>query len=240
LVSINKAIQLKPDNKDYADLKAKISGIKEGKESQKAQQEAKQALDRALVEADKLNQDGDAAGALKKYQEALAVCPETATAQKARILRQIAKSQAKLNQMEAAAQSFQKAVDLADAKDAIEYRKSFAQFYLDQNKGEEALNVLTDSKDADPKILEQTLLTLFQGFKNSQPKIAEIALERVIKVNPQNADAYFELGQMYYSDGKSMDSRTKELFAKYQEIGKDENKLSRIKDMLVLINRRNK
>jgi len=65
-------------------------------------------------------------------------------------------------------------------------------------------------------------------------------MEKVIKADPDNADAYFDLGQMYYADGKEKDSRTKELLTKYTEIGKDATKLENAKNMLILINRRNK
>jgi tetratricopeptide (TPR) repeat protein len=237
LAAISKAVQLKPDNKEYVDLKAKLSTIKERDEAAKAQQ----ALIQTINDGDKLFQDGDSAGALKKYQEAIAKLPDENKALKASVWRQIGRSQAKLNQVGAAIDAFKKSIDFApDEKTALDYRKSFAQFYLDQKKNEEALNVLTEAKDSDAQSLEPTLLKLFDGFKNSQPKLAEMVLERVIKINPQNANAYFELGQMYYMDGKSMDGRTKELFAKYQEIGKDEDKLSRMKDMLVIINRRSK
>jgi hypothetical protein len=60
-----------------------------------------------------------------------------------------------------------------------------------------------------------------------------------LTINPQNADVYFELGQLYYLDGKAKDNRTKELLAKYIQIGKDQDKLKRANDLLVVISRRN-
>jgi len=69
--------------------------------------------------------------------------------------------------------------------------------------------------------------------------MARAALERVLKINADNFDAAFDLGQMIYFD-KDNDARAKELLNKYIEKGKDETKLGQAKDMLVLINRRNK
>jgi tetratricopeptide (TPR) repeat protein len=236
LASINKAIQVKPGDKDFEDLKSKLSVIKQERETAKAQQAWKQTID----EGDKLFQGGDAAGALKKYQEANGMLPRE-NPLNAPVWRQIGKVQAKLNQPDAAIEAFRKSIDLApDVKTAAEYRTSFAQFYLDQKNYEEAVNVLADAKGQDPKNLEPVLWSIYERSKNSQPQFAELVLERVVKINPQNADAYFELGQLYYFDGKTMDNRTKELFAKYLEIGKDETKLGRLKDMMVIINRRSK
>jgi tetratricopeptide (TPR) repeat protein len=227
--SIDKAIQLKAGTKEFEDLKSKISNLKKNAEIGKANS--------VLKEGSALLDSGDAAGALKKFEEARnLVSPNN----QATAWRLIAKTQAKLNQPDAAIQAFQKSIELADAKDVMDYRKSFAQFYLDQKKYEEMVNVLADTKSPDVQNLEQILWSIFEGFKSSEPKVAEMVLERVIKINPQNADAYFELGQLYYFDGKAMDGRTKELFAKYLEIGKDEGKLSRLKDMMVLVNRRSK
>ncbi|MDR0843326.1 MAG: tetratricopeptide repeat protein, partial [Acidobacteriota bacterium] len=69
---------------------------------------------------------------------------------------------------------------------------------------------------------------------------AEAALERVIKLNPANADAYYDLGRLYFSDGKEKDSRTKELLNRYVEIGKDASKVEEVQGLLIIVNRRSK
>jgi tetratricopeptide (TPR) repeat protein len=237
LSSINKALELKPGDKEFEDLKNKISAIKQKNEAAKSQQ----AMLLAIEDGNKQLQSGDTAGALKKYQEADSLLSQEDKAMKALVWRQIGRVQAKLNQPDAAIEAFKKSIEFApDEKTAADCRKSFAQFYLDQKKYEEAVNVLADTKTSDAQNLEPVLLSIFKDSKNSEPKLAEIVMERVIKINPQNADAYFELGQLYYMDGKAMDSRTKELFAKYLEVGKDQDKLNRLKDMMVIINRRSK
>jgi tetratricopeptide (TPR) repeat protein len=226
LVSINKAIELKPDEKRYEELKGQMSA-----QSQYDKMKALQS------EGNKLLESGDDAGALKKYEELRALVPQD---KQGPIWRQIGKVQAKLNRPDAAVQSFKKAIELAsDEKTASEYRKSLAQFYLDQQKYDDAVNVLADSKGADPQNIEQTLFSIFTSFKEKEPQFAESVLERILTINPQNADVYFELGQLYYLDGKAKDNRTKELLAKYIQIGKDQDKLKRANDLLVVISRRN-
>jgi tetratricopeptide (TPR) repeat protein len=230
LTNIDKAIQLKPGVKEFEGLKSKIGELKKNGEIARANS--------VLKEGDALFDKDDAAGALKKYEEAKdMVAPSSQSV----IWKRIGKAQAKLNQPEAAIQSFKKSIELAkNEKEALDNRKAFAQFYLDQQKYEEAVNVLTETKNGADQNIEQNLLSIFQDSKDAEPKLAQIIMERVIKINPQNADAYFELGKLYYIDGKEKDSRTKELFAKYLELGKDQDKIDSIKAFLVTINRRSK
>jgi thioredoxin-like negative regulator of GroEL len=107
---------------------------------------------------------------------------------------------------------------------------------MDAKKCDEAVDFSTDPKSTNAEL---DLLAFAKNWKDKQPKCSEVALERVLKINPENIDAAFELGQMYYLD-KDNDRRAKELLTKYAEKGKDPEKLESIKGMLVIINRRTK
>ncbi len=204
LAAIDKAIQLKPSD-TYTGYKNSITAMKGKAEIDKAQA--------VFAEGNKLLQDGDAAGALQKLQQAKSmVAPD----KQAPIWRQIGKAQARLNQPEAV-DSFKKAIELAPADKVKDYRDSLAQYYLDEKKYDDAVNVFIDPKSASP---EKDLTALAKDMKDKQPKLSEAALERVLKINPENIDAAFDLGQMYYSDGKENDRRTKELLTKYAKKGK--------------------
>ena len=96
LAAVDKAIQLKPDEKSYVDLKNKIAARKENATIEKAQA--------IMIEGNKLLQDGDAAGALKKFEEAKSMIKED---RQAPLWMQIGKAQAKLNQEEAAVAAYQ-------------------------------------------------------------------------------------------------------------------------------------
>jgi tetratricopeptide (TPR) repeat protein len=222
---IEKAIQLNPNEKAYTDLKNQINARKEDSIILKAQG--------LLDEGNALLKDGDAAGALKKFEAAKSLI---AADKQSPVWRQIARAQAKLDQQDAAVAAYKKSIELAPADKAEEYRNSFAQYYLDAKKYDEALETLT----AGGQNQEEVLLGLVKKLGNKEPQLAEAALERVIKANPQNADAHYELGRMYYADGKEKDARTKVLLAKYLEIGKDEAKLKEVKDLLIMVNRRTK
>jgi len=224
LAAIDRAIQLKPSD-TYTGYKNSIAAMKEKAEIDKAQA--------VFAEGNKLLQDGDAAGALQKLQQAKSmVAPD----KQAPIWRQIGKAQAKLNQPEAV-ESFKKAIELAPADKVKDYRDSLVLYYMDAKKCDEAVDFSTDPKSANPEL---NLQAFVKNWKDKQPKCSEVALERVLKTNPENIDAAFDLGQMYYSDGKENDRRTKELLTKYAEKGKDADKLESVKGMLVIINRRTK
>jgi tetratricopeptide (TPR) repeat protein len=224
---IDKAIQMKPGEKKYPDLKKQISTRITNAEIQKAQA--------ALDEGNTLMESGDASGALGKFQEAVNLLKQD---RQSIVWRQIGKAQEKLNQPEAAEDAYKKAVEFSPENDAADYLNTLARFYLGSKKYEKALDALTDSRYLGSESLEKVLLDLVEKSKNSEPKLAEAALERVIKADPANAEAYFILGRMYYADGKEMDHRTKELLTKYVEIGQDPNNVSQAKDMLVLVDRR--
>ncbi len=226
---IEKAIQANPGEKDYTELKEKIIARKEN-----AQIEQAQAI---MNEGNKLLESGDAAAAIEKFEEAKSMVPEDTQAP---LWRQVARAQAKLNQPDAAVEAFKRAMQLAPAEDIASYRNVFAQYYLDEKKYDQAIDVLVDPKASESQSVEEVLLSLVESSKDNNPALAEAALERVIKTNPQNADAYFELGRMYYADGKEKDSRSKELLQKFVEIGKDEQKVSSANDLLIMIERRSK
>jgi tetratricopeptide (TPR) repeat protein len=229
LMAVEKAIQLKPTEKAYTDLKAKIITRKENMAIEKAQA--------IMTEGNKFLQDGNAAEALKKFEEAKGMI---AADKAAPLWRLIGKAQAKQGQPDAAIAAFQKSIELAPADKLADYQKEFAQFYLDAKRYDEAINLLADPKASASQSPEQTLLELAKTWKNKEPNFSAAALEKVIKLNPSNADAFYDLAQLSYIEGKSKDARTKELVGKYLEIGKDADKIQGAKDMLVIINKRTK
>ncbi len=224
LAALEKAEQLQPGS--AGSLKERISAMKQNAEIKKAQ-----AL---MTEGDKLFDAGDAAGALKKYEEASSSLSEKQAPLSARL----ARAQAKLGQKEAAVASFKMAIELAPENEVQNYRNALVNFHLERKEFEEAIDVLADPKTAGSKSPEQTLMDVAEEWKNQSPALATAALERVLKINSENADAYYSLGELSYIEGKEQDSRTKELLTKYVEIGKDPVKLENAKNMLVVVSKR--
>ena len=226
---IDKAIQLKPGEQRYPDLKSQISARMQNVAIQKAQE--------ALNKGSELLDSGDASGALVKFQEAVALLEQE---KQSIVWRQIGKTQAKLNHPDAAEEAYKKAAEFAPEGEAADYLNTLARFYLDIKKFEGALDALTDPRALGSESLEKVLLDLVNKSKDSQPELAEAALERMIKADPENYEAYFTLGRMYYADGKEMDTRTKELLTKYVASGQNPDNIRQAKDILIIVNRRSK
>ncbi len=228
LQTIDKAVQLKPGEAAYADLRKKIVEFKESEILNKAQE--------VLTEGDKLFQAKDYTAALGKYQEALKMVPADRKPQQAVVLTQIAKTQAQLNQYEPAVQTFKKAIELAPEN--ASYKTALAQFYLKEKKYDEALNMYADSNAAGKEPVDQVLFKLGQAQSNQgNAEVAQLAFERAIKANPENAEAYYELGMLLYQSKKD-DKRAKEVLTKYLELGKDAAHLDNTKSVLVVLKKR--
>ncbi len=226
--NIDKAIQLKPGEAAYADLKKKIGDFKESEILNKAQE--------ILTEGDKLFQAKDYSGALGKYQEALKMVPETRKPQQAVVLVQIAKTQGQLNQYDQAVATFKKAIDLAPEN--ASHKAALAQYYMKEKKYDEALNIYADPKTAGNQPVDQVLFNLGQAqYNQGNSEVAQIAFERAIKANPQNAEAYYELGMILYQSKKD-DKQAKEVLTKYLELGKEQAHLDNTKAVLVVLKKR--
>lgn len=227
LATLDKALQLKPGASTLVDLQKRVLARKDTAKLEKAKV--------LLSEGNRLLEKGEGAEALKKFEETMTLVPEN---QQHIIWRQIARARGKLNQAEPAIEAFKKSVELAPADKKGEFVNSFAQYHIDTKNYEAAMDLLAAPQSAGNP--EEALLALVNNVKNKAPQLAQVALERVVKLNAANVDACFELGQLYYMDGKDKDKRTKELLSKYIEAGKDSKKLDDAKNMLVIINRRTK
>lgn len=227
--TIDRAIEIAPDNKNYPNLKKQISARMENKAIAKAQA--------ALDEGTGLLKLGKAADALEKFQTAIGMLKED---KQAPVWRQIGRAQAELKRADAAEAAFKKAVDLAPENEIDNYMNNLAQFYLDSQMYDQALDTLTDSRVLKDNSADQVLMDIVDRTKNNNPGFAKLVLERVIEDNPQNLDAHFILGELYYIDysDKDMDARARELLTHYIEAGQDPEKVNKSKNMLVLINRR--
>ncbi len=222
--SIDKAIELKPTERAYTDLKQQIADYKENELLMQA---------RTILEAgEKLHKEGNIQGALQKYEEAMPMVPDRS---KAVVYSFIARANASLKNDAAAEAAFKKAIEFAPEN--ADHRKALAQYYMSQKKYNEALELYAQGGTAGAAA-DQTLFNL--GREQSQQgntDVAQLAFERALAVNPNHADAHFELGMLLYY-AKTNDKRAKELLNQYLKLGKDEAKLENAKTVLVVIQRR--
>ncbi len=223
--AIDKAIQLAPAEKSFTATKEKIVNMRENDRLSQAQT--------MLNDGDKLYKSQDYAGALKKYEEAL---PLVSGSKQSIVYSAIARSDAGLNQTDKAIEAYKKAIEMSP--DNAEYRKALAQYYLKEKRYEDALNLYADSKGAGSEAADKTLFQLGQTLSSQgNGEVAALAFERAIKANPENAEAYYELGMLLFYDKKN-DAHAKELLEKYVQIGKNADHMSNTQNVLVVLKRR--
>jgi len=230
LASVNRALEMNPGDERASQVKKAVDAFIENAAREKENATRKQAND-ILNEGTKLL-DSDAAAALKNFLEANKLTGE----QQSVIWRQVGRAHAKLKQDTEAVAAFRKAIELASEDQVESYQMSLAQYYLDAKRPDEALDVVV----AGAKDPEQRLMDLYTMGKNNPDSMAfsTAALERVVKLNPSNFDAVYELGVVCYMDRK--DSQAQELLNRYIENGKDDTKIQTAKDFLTVLASRNK
>jgi tetratricopeptide (TPR) repeat protein len=225
VAALDQAIQLKPQEASYQSLKKQILDFK--------QNEVLILAQRVLDEGNKLFDSGDHPGALKKYEEVLARIPEQ---NQASVWFQIGRTQAQLSQAEKAIAAYKKAMALAP--DKPDYRKALAQYYLDQKRYEEALNLYAEQGGGSSESPDQAVFALAQKLSTQgNSEVAQVAFEKVLTINPQHAEAHYELGMgLYYA--KKNDKRSSDLLTKYLEIGKQKDHLDNAKTVLIVLKKR--
>jgi tetratricopeptide (TPR) repeat protein len=222
LGAVDQAIKLSPNEKDYSSLKSKLTLFK-----------AQEYMDAANTQ----RKDKDNEGALKNYQEALSILTEAKS--KAVVYSNMGVVQTELGRYDAAAESLKKAIE--SDPDKAEYRTLLANCYLKLKNYDEMFNVLLDPKTAGGRPADQVLLELGKKASNqadeNSGEIAQLAFEKAISTNPENAEALFELGKTLYISKKD-DKRAIELLEKYTKIGKNQANVGSASDMVTVIKRR--
>ena len=124
------------------------------------------------------------------------------------------------------------------------YRNDQAQFFIKEKKYDQAIDLyektFSDPNAAGNQPMDQSLFNLGQKLSNQDAsEVAQLAFERAIKVNPQNAEAYYELGMLLYQ-GKKADKQAVDMLSKYLELGKDTAHKENAQNVLVVLKRRMK
>jgi tetratricopeptide (TPR) repeat protein len=124
------------------------------------------------------------------------------------------------------------------APENADYRKTLAQYYLDEKRYEEALNLYADPRGTGSQSPDQALFALGEKLSTQgNSEVAQVAFEKVLQLNPENAEAYYQLGMIFYYDKKN-DKRATELLNKYLELGKQKDHLENTRTVLVVLKKR--
>jgi tetratricopeptide (TPR) repeat protein len=221
--AIDSAIKLRPEDKTYTDLKTRLA-------TNATLEKAKEIADAG----DKAYNEKDFAGALKKYEEALPLLLEPSL--QASVWTMIGRARTQLKQNDAAVEAYKRAISLApqdaNLKKALQtHYETVAQQYLNDKQYEQGFAAMAE---AGISIFDKA--KKWAGSADTED-LAILAFQRVIKTEPQNAEANFELGSLYYFNKKDY-VRAKEYLTKYQQIGKDEKVLENTKNILAVIEKK--
>jgi tetratricopeptide (TPR) repeat protein len=221
--AIDGAIKLRPEEKAYLELKTRLV-------TNAALEKAKEIADAG----DKAYNEKDYAGALKKYEEALPLLPDPNL--QASVWVMIGRARTQLKQNDAAVEAYKRAISLAPQeaknKQALQvHYEGVAQQYFNDKQYDQGFTAMSEAG-----------ISIFERAKKwaSSPDtedLAILAFQRVIKTEPQNAEANFELGSLYYFNKKDY-VHAKEYLVKYQQIGKDEKVLENAKNILAVIEKK--
>jgi tetratricopeptide (TPR) repeat protein len=221
--AIDTAVKMRPEDKTYLDLKSRLT-------TNASLEKAKAIADAG----DKAYNEKDYAGALKRYEEALPLLPDPAL--QASVWAQIGRARTQLKQADQAVEAYKRAISLSPQdpklKQALQiHYEAIAQQFLNDKQYEQGFAAYSE---AGISIFEKA--KKWAGSPDTED-LAIVALQRVIKTEPQNAEAYFELGSLYYFNKKDY-PRAKENLLKYKEVGKDPKYLENANNILAVIEKK--
>ncbi len=101
----------------------------------------------------------------------------------------------------------------------------------------EGIQTLTELGKAGTKPLDEMFYQMGAAYvKKNKKKLAQPLFEEALKINPQHAEAHYELGMIYFYEAEHKDvPRAKEMLSKYVELGKDQGRLDNAKAVLIVI-----
>ncbi|MGA2263948.1 MAG: tetratricopeptide repeat protein [Acidobacteriota bacterium] len=185
-----------------------------------------------LTQADAAYNTKDYSGALKKYEEALPMLREPK--KQAVIWDQIGNARTELGQTDEAVQAYKNAMALDPSRGAS-YNQDLTRHY--QIVGQQLLN---------KKMYDQAFAYLAEGGfslfklghdwaqKDETADFAIAAFQKMIKTDPQNTEAYYELGMVYWQRKKDA-KLARGYLSRYVEMGKNQTFLSQAKDIIAII-----
>lgn len=223
--SVEKAIAMKPDEEAFTDLRARIDELERTRETRLAEQKVAQLQE--LYEKEQYQEVVEKAEALRASLPA-DFLPSVWVLQ--------ARAHARLKQPEDAVRAYRQAIELAP--DKAEFRKELAEYAFQQELYAQGIDAYiawfqAESKPVDEGLLELGKTLISQGKKETAGEI----FRRILQINSQFAEAYYELGMYTFYEEKDRD-RARELLKKYVELGNQEDHIGNAQSVLAVIESR--
>ena len=221
--SADRALELSPHDGNTRKLGDRIDDYLLNAEAAKAREH--------LEEIRQLRKNGKAEEALVRAEAGMGEFSEEI--QPAFVL-EIARTQITLEQFEQAIESYRKAVLLHPEQPAVE--RELAEVYVQVERYQEAAATFRrvyerSGEDPDESLFKQAAESVRKGNK----QLSTVIYENIVEVNPDFAEAYFQLGMQRYFDNRYDEAR--QLLGHYQEIGSNASNLQNVEAVMVVISR---
>jgi tetratricopeptide (TPR) repeat protein len=188
--TIDRALELAPNEADFKTLKTQIQNIRETRERNKERVK--------VAGVQQLNQEGKHAEAIERGEEALGTVSEEL-----------------------------ETILLAELANA----------YLATKQYEKAFDAYGKHLQMTEKPAAEGLYTLGQDLvRRGQQDPARLAFQKVLELDPNFAEAYYQLGMDYFYELEDK-ANARKMLEKYLEIGKDEGNLSNARNVLAVMDR---
>jgi len=222
ILAVDKALEKEPDEQRYLRFKLSIAELGKKRAGERAQE--------IIEEIQKMQDAHDYEGAVARSQKAT---EELQDEYQGALLIEMARAYAGLNRPDEAISSYEKGLELEPAN--VEFRREMTGYLIELERYDGAFTSLQKLSEMESTAFDQALLVLAKELmqKGKQAQ-ARVAFERVLEVNPDCAEAYYELGVEYYYGAQDKE-RARAMLKKYLEIGKDPELLDNAKTLLKVI-----
>ena len=224
-ISLNKAIELNPSENTYKTLQTNIELKREAIISNQFRA--------SLLEVDELNSSGEYEKALSSLVNLEADTPDDLRGAFCWIRGRAYRG---LDQKDEMIQSYEEALqNEKDSKNQGVYLDELTNWLLDKNYLDELLDVY-------PRVASITSTRVTDGLsaiagrliRTGDQASARTTFEKILEIDPENAEAYYELGMNYFYEVKD-EEKARVLLDKYIEIGKDNSHLDNAKNVIAVM-----
>jgi tetratricopeptide (TPR) repeat protein len=221
MASINRGLELEPDNKALADLKAAVAQGVRGLLIQQSREKL------AKIAEHFNNKDYQ-----KFVDEARAIQGEIVEELQPALWLDMARALVQIQQVDEAVSAYRKSIELAP--DRAELQKELADYLLQQERVPDAIEAYVSYFSKSPESATDNLFKL--GLQFGQQGKDEIAIQfydRVLEIDKDYPEAYYSLGMYYYFGQDHMKAET--LLKRYLELGKDADHVNNTESVLAVI-----
>ncbi|MEE8584047.1 MAG: tetratricopeptide repeat protein, partial [Acidobacteriota bacterium] len=144
-----------------------------------------------------------------------------------------ARAHAQQAQADEAIDSYLKAVGLKPQDSGL--KQELADLYIAAEKYQQGIDLYSEVLKGGDKPVDQAFFDMAQGF-NLQGKadLAGLLFHKVLEVNPDYAEAYYELGIYYFYEKKDR-GQAKQMLDRYLEAGQDNSHKDTVRAILTVM-----